>query len=234
VCLKQTRTCAVLKKYEAFDEKFSIDFVFCEVCKLSTGGLRWGAGRPAFKIKAERAHRIDVRLLDRNGNLNIDRIFTWQWQYGDQPAGSITIETQARSKITLQYSIKVNGKCNSVVQPIVLTYTQCHFGKNRPWLLCPHCSKRVALLYLRWGVFRCRTCQQATYSSQSEDSLDRLWRRQSKIEAKLNNKSWERPKGMHLNTYKRLNKELLAIQITREYAIDEYASKIFSKHGDCW
>lgn len=201
---------------------------------MSTGGARWGAGRPAHKIKSETTNRIDVRLFDRKGYLNGNQSFIWQWSRGDEPAGSITIETQTRSNITLRYSTTINDKSKSIVQPVALTYTPCHFGNNRPWFLCPGCSKRIALLYFRWGLFRCRTCQKASYSSQSEDSIDRLWRRQSKLESKLKQKCWERPKGMHLRTYKKLSKELVTIQIMREYAIDEYTSKIYEKHGGRW
>lgn len=45
------------------------DFVFSGETAMSRGGWRWGAGRPAYKGKAEACMRIDVREWHRRGTL---------------------------------------------------------------------------------------------------------------------------------------------------------------------
>jgi hypothetical protein len=70
----------------------------------------------------------------------------------------------------------------------------------------------------RFGVAACRHGQRVSYSSQSGDVLDRMWRKQSKIEAR-SGRHWQRPKGMRLKTYDRLMQLLLACEGRREEAL---------------
>jgi hypothetical protein len=86
---------------------------------------------------------------------------------------------------------------------VAWTYKPCNFGGARPWFQCPRCARQVAQLYMRAGRFACRHCQRVAYSSQAEDVLDRTWRKQQRLEAKLG-EYWRRPKGMRLRTYERL------------------------------
>ena len=46
---------------------------------MGTGGMRYGAGRPAIHVKAEHCKRIDVRRWHRDGVLRAGRSGTWQW-----------------------------------------------------------------------------------------------------------------------------------------------------------
>lgn len=100
-----------------------------------------------------------------------------------------------------------------------LDSTPCNLGGNRTWLLCPRCSKRVAVLY-GWDSFQCRTCNGAHFKSQSETTHDRALRRAGKTRRLLGwkpgvaNPIGERPKGMHHRTY---SKYLV------KYALEEQA-----------
>lgn len=98
------------------------------------------------------------------------------------------------------------------------------YGGTRLWFNYPRCTRRVAVLYMRRGYFACRHCQKVAYSSQSDDALDRMWRKQSKIEARLG-EHWRRPKGMRRRTYDRLWGELMACEERRELALEQFVAR---------
>ena len=59
-------------------------------------------------------------------------------------------------------------------QAVRLERTPCRFGGDRPWFCCPRCERRVALLYLRGGAFRCRHCHGLAYASTRQGANRRL------------------------------------------------------------
>lgn len=110
-------------------------------------------------------------------------------------------------------------------QTIRLAHTACNYGKSRPWFVCPVCQRRAGVLYMRAGRFACRRCQRVSYASQSGDILDRMWCKQSKIEARLD-AHLQRPRGMRQKTYGRLMELLEACEERSEHAFVEFAAKL--------
>lgn len=53
-------------------------------------------------------------------------------------------------------------------QMIPVTQTECNYGGERVWFVCPACNGRVGTLYRKpLGVlFLCRSCQNLTYQLQ--------------------------------------------------------------------
>lgn len=84
------------------------------------------------------------------------------------------------------------------------------------------------MLYLRSGRFACRHCQRVSHASQSEDALARLWRKQSKIEARLGD-YWRRPKGMRRRTYDLLVAALVHYEELRETALGALIVDLFGR-----
>lgn len=192
---------------------------------MSRGGSRWGAGRPGTRVKAEYLQRVDVREWARRGCLIAAGSFSWSWHRGGEPSGSIGVWMDSPDAMTFRYALTVNGEQQSIAQRVNLTHTPCPYGGTRQWFSCPRCARRVALLYLRGGRFACRRCQRVAYASQSEDALARLWRKQSKIEARLGD-YWQRPKGMRLATYDRLMAEIIDYEEKREEGLAGYLVKL--------
>jgi hypothetical protein len=192
---------------------------------MGTGGMRYGAGRPGYRAKAEQLRRVDIRIWRRGGYLNAGRSFSWSWNRGGEPTGSIGVRVQDACSLVLQYMIGAEGERRDGTQAIRLAHTACSFGNSRPWFVCPLCHRRAGLLFMRWGRFACRHCQKVAYSSQSEDSLDRTWRKQSKIEARLG-KNWRRPYGMRQRTYARLFDALIECEERRDQAFEIAASRL--------
>lgn len=166
---------------------------------MGTGGYRYGAGRPGWKVKAEHCKHIDVGEFHRKGLLNgVTGIWKWTNTESGEVIGSIGFRTDGNS-IYLDYNVDDHP----IKERIPLSSTTCHFGGVRPWFVCPRCCKRSAALYLRDSRYLCRGCQKIAYLSQSQDAIGRSWIRQAKAEARLG-ENWERPKGMHQRTHQRL------------------------------
>lgn len=188
---------------------------------MPKGGIRWGAGRPGYRLKEVHTRSIDVRRWHRDGLLK-GWYFGWQWsdpETGQQTA-SIGVHPGAHC-VTLSYTVGGEQR-----QPTIgLTTTSCTFGGSRLWFQCPHCHARCAKLFLRGGHFACRKCQQISYQSQSEDEIGRMWRTQAKIENRLGD-HLSRPKFMRHKTYERLKARLWQIEWARDEALHEFAVRL--------
>lgn len=182
---------------------------------MARGGSRYGAGRPGWKLKAESSFPLDVRKMHQAGGLRRGSLGNWEWtnNYTGDVAGTIGFIAEAGG-VELRYSI--SGDLRR--QYIAVEHTHCNFGGSRPWFICPVRGERVAVLYLRAGRFACRHCQRIAYGSQSEDLTGRAWRKQRKVEKRLD-PDCERPKGMHATTYKRLLWKLERCETVRNYAM---------------
>lgn len=101
------------------------------------------------KGTVEDYRRLDVRKLHREHGIKIGSWITahYEWR-GEQ-----------------------------VAQEIYFDWTPCNYGGHRPWLICMHCGRRVAVLYLRIK-FACRHCHDLTYRScqESDSRVIKFWR----------------------------------------------------------
>ena len=91
---------------------------------------------------------------------------------------------------------------------IWVEFTQPNFGGQRPWWVCPACDRRVRILYGS-KTWQCRHCLNLTYATRQESRRDAPVRKMRAIRRRLGDTSGigapfpERPKGMHLRTYRR-------------------------------
>jgi hypothetical protein len=69
---------------------------------------------------------------------------------------------------------RVTVEVDGVQQVLELVTTACNFSGERYWLLCPHCRRRCAALYLPPGASRlaCRCCCDLGYRSRQERPAD--------------------------------------------------------------
>lgn len=189
---------------------------------MGKGGMRYGAGRPGWQVKAEHCRSIDVRRFQRENLLRPGVTTAWAWTDSETGERRASIGfSVADHHVTLRFSINDSP----MRQHVPIKRTRCNYGGVRPWFLCPRCSRRVALLFLRTNGFACRHCQRVAYASQSDDLCGRTWRRQAKLEARLG-PHWQRPKGMHHRTRERLLGAIFACEATREDALAVYLSRV--------
>jgi hypothetical protein len=192
---------------------------------MGRGGMRFGAGRRGYRAKAEQLRRIDVRQWAERGYLRGACSFSWTWHRGDEHTGTIGVYVHGPDALTLRYTVSGEGAARDVAERLGIVSTPCGFGGARPWFLCPCCARRVAVLYMRGQTFACRVCMGVAYSSQSDDELGRMWRKQSKIEAKLGN-DCRRPKGMRQATYARLMDQRWELEMRRDDALAVFVARL--------
>ncbi|MDE2156893.1 MAG: hypothetical protein KGJ32_13535, partial [Xanthomonadaceae bacterium] len=175
-----------------------------------------GAGRPARNVRIESLHRLDVRELQRRGMLLAGQSCEWAWSRNGQRSGAVGATVSADA-VTLDYCHGDKGEAKRVV--LYLQRTPCQYGGHRPWFTCPRCSRRVAVVCMAAAIWGCRYCLRVRYQSQSEDPIQRTWRRSRKIDARLaggEDRPHGKPAGMRWATFDRLQDELAAIEEKRD------------------
>lgn len=145
---------------------------------MAKGGARCGAGRPGYRAKAEQLVRVDIRVWHRRGLLWVGGTNWFPFYRGNQHTTTVRFTVSADS-IRLAYSLDNN----EYSQTISTTTTPCALGGTRPWFECPRCFGRCGLLYMRYGRFACRSCQQVSYTSQSGSESDRVHARYHRLHA---------------------------------------------------
>lgn len=174
----------------------------------------YGSGISGCKPKSEQVRKIDIRYMNRNGMLEFGASTTWNWSYGDKILEGISIDCWGNT-LTLHQ----DNDPKHIEQSILLTWTSCHYGGQRPWFLCPVCNRRAAILYMASASLSCSKCQNITYYSRCETKLDRLLRKKNKLRKRLTvDDGWGldffcKPKGMHQKTYDRLMHELAELEM---------------------
>jgi len=162
------------------------------------------------KKTAESQKKIDIRLLKNKGYFQPGTVGFLSWSCNDEITGLIVYRMEA-DRIILKYQYHPRDReWEQVNQEILFDPTPCNYGGYRKWFLCPHCLRRVAILYGAGKYFFCRLCYNLTYTSQQENHADRLMRKARNIRKRLGggNNLMDpfppKPKGVHWATYWRL------------------------------
>ena len=171
-------------------------------------GRRWHYGANAT---TDDYRAIDVRHWQRDGFLTPGRIFGWQWTRNDEVTASIQVRVETDRVCLIYRHRSRSGEWIDENYPVLLNWTTCNLGGQRPWFCCPArgCKRRVAILY-GGSIFACRHCYKLAYPSQRETSDGRALRRADRIRARLGwkpgvaNGRGVKPKGMHWRTFIRL------------------------------
>src|SRR3569623_1860609 len=102
-----------------------------------------------------------------------------------------------------------------------------NYGEVRAWFRCPQCWRRCAVVYFGapGGRYACRKCLRLAYMSEAEGAMDRLWRKQRKLERPLGDE-YEKPKGMHWRTYERLTERINDIEQEKDSLFVVYAGRL--------
>lgn len=191
------------------------------------GGSRYGAGRPGWKGKVEGLLRLDIRRFVSKCELVPGATYGWQWTQDDEKIASIGIRITSNDSLSLEYNWTPDEEpTQSVVRHITLRRTNCHYGGQRVWFICPHCGRTAAILYLLRGHWYCRKSLKVAYASQSMDVMGRMHKRIAKLEAKLG-EDGRKPKGMHTSTYKRIWEKLDDAESRLDYAFLLHAERLF-------
>src|SRR5579862_873928 len=192
---------------------------------MGTGGSRYGAGRPGWRRKCEHLVSLDIRLLHRRQLLRPGTSFGWHWSRGGEPSGSVTVRIESGS-LNLNYQwTPTGGAPVARSTAFALSKTHCHFGGERVWIRCKWCFRRCAIVYgvSSDGYFACRRCLKLGYSSEAEDLMSRLWRKQRKLEGRLG-ESYQKPRWMRRRTYERIWAQINDVEERKDHAFCLHAA----------
>ena len=145
----------------------------------------YGSGRRIDSRKTTESQcQIDVRVMKKQGALAPGASGNISWWRCDKETGTIGYRADGK-RLILNYQRRQNdGEWQNIEQVITLTWTHPNYGGKRTWFLCPHCCRRVAILY-GGNYFFCRCCHNLSYSCQQESREDRLMRRARNIRCRL-------------------------------------------------
>ena len=165
--------------------------------------LRYGSKKSTTNSQ----HNIDIRRMKKNNWLHPGTTGSLSWSRRGKETGSIGYRIEEK-QMTLHYRYRSHdGEWEQVEQTIPFDRTPCNYGGHRTWFLCPHCMKRVAVLYGAGKYFLCRHCHDLVYASQQEDRCARLACKSRKIRRRLNAPEslmelvLFKPKNMHQKTF---------------------------------
>jgi hypothetical protein len=206
------------------------------------GGMGSGSwSRCASKSTVESTCAVSIHYLSKQGYLHEGINGSLAWSRNGEPCGSIGYHVKANG-IQFSYCSRTSDheEWENVVLFIQFDYTACNYGNQRTWFICPHCHKRVAVVYCEGNYFHCRKCSQLNYRSQHENHFDRQLSKAQNIRLKLGGSASlvspfpDKPKGMHWQTYwqlqnKTMQCEIVAIQGKR--ASFERMNRMIEKMG---
>jgi hypothetical protein len=173
----------------------------------------WGSGRPRERYSVEECGVLDVRDLNRRGDLpKPPQDETW-----------VLVQPRGRADWQRQY-IKIERVPG-----------QFRFGGSRPYFRCWTCDRRAEKLYQLGGrgFYRCRRCLNLAYPCQREDACGRAYRRLGKIKARLGADYAApfppKPKNMWSSSYLRLWHQYLEAEARADAAFDMQAEAILRR-----
>ena len=150
---------------------------------------------------------------------------------------SISLKKENAYYIRLNYSSTMNGEKTEHDYSIGLNYTNCNYGGQRAWIVCPCCHQRVTKLWLKRGIFKCRGCHNINYfSSRISGDFTEIYNRKItiiqkklKVERDVIQRYASKPKGMHYKTYNNLMNELHNFQELKDNYFISKASKFLCR-----
>lgn len=168
------------------------------------GSTRWGSGRK--KGTTDYHLSIDVRALKRTGKLAPGEHHL-SWDDGS----AMALMTSADLTGVLFYFAQ-DGQPHA--HTVLIDYTKCNYGGERPWFVCDRCERRYAVLYVSRGAIACRGCHDLLYTSQVKSEADRAIRKAQKLGIRLGYgpnlingqllNGHKRPRGMSDRVYSKL------------------------------
>jgi hypothetical protein len=169
---------------------------------------RGGDGR----LTCESCMFVDIRYWKRRGLLHGNSVFPLYFSRAGMPCGYVSVFVESDAGVTLTFGICRSGdiKPKTVEQQVSIVWTPCHLGGRRPWLRCPQCEERAAILYGAGEFFTCRRCHGLAYASQQETPRQRNISRARKIRMRLGGGESlcdpfpPKPQRMHRRTYDRI------------------------------
>lgn len=137
------------------------------------------------KTRVEDRFVLDVNEFNSQDLLQVGVSGSWTWYRGSddekEERASISwevVEHDGGRALRLLYTVPESissSEKREVDYVVPLSFTECNYGGERPWFLCPEkdCGRRVAKLYKppTGDLFLCRECHDLTYQSSQRSGI---------------------------------------------------------------
>lgn len=191
------------------------------------GGL--GSGRVSSHSREKVEHTRFIRtewVKEQKPTLETGMATKVNWTQGGKPYGEAGISLFG-NQLHVVYRQRTigEGEWRDVHEVIDLAYTAPNFGGKRLWFHCPHCGRRVGVLYC-CEIVACRQCLHLSYRTEGEDTIDRLRSKAEKLKKRLGGNPYQRPKRMHQKTFSRLRDRYFAACFRADELSDQRWAKL--------
>jgi hypothetical protein len=200
------------------------------------GGI--GSGRQQQHPSITSFLQLDVRQLQRQGSLEPSVVGSCQWTKNGRVLARAFLSTKLSNLMIRYQAWDLRGESTEKTFVAAIVRTECHFGGSRPWLACPTCNRRTAILYGGDGRLCCRLCRRATYPIQMVPPVGRPLARAQRLRLQLggtvdlDTAFPQKPKGMHSFTYTKLAIRALVAESQSNQAIATWVDSICPRtHG---
>jgi hypothetical protein len=106
-------------------------------------------------MTVEQTRSIDILHWYQLGYLQCPAKFSWVWTRDSERVAFLVAENNG-ALLHLEYSGQAaDGKWHEIQQCVVIDWTPCWFGGERPWFLCD-CGRKAVALYAGRGKFACQ------------------------------------------------------------------------------
>ncbi|MCD6296732.1 MAG: hypothetical protein J7M30_06220 [Deltaproteobacteria bacterium] len=95
-------------------------------------------------------------MAEKQGYLRPGTVGSLSWSWRDEQTGFINYRMEI-DRVVLVYRYRAHGGEWEPVEQISFDRAPCNYGGFRTWFLCPHCRRRVALIYGA-GKYFLKTC----------------------------------------------------------------------------
>lgn len=170
------------------------------------GGI--GSGRQWMQTTLDDTYNISISWLKRNNDLQPGYVGKITWSRNGHKTGSVNYKISADALI-LNFKHRTDqwSEYESVEQHVKFQTTPCHYGGYRKWFTCPHCNRRVGVLYGYGKLFLCRHCYALPYKSTLQSPLDRIIDKKHKLGERIfeyyeYGEGFGKKKGMHWKKFR--------------------------------
>lgn len=192
-----------------------------------------GAHRRRRRPKCEQFLRLDIRALTRQGLLQSGKDADLEMVSHDANHAAVVHLLTKDEGIELFYDLgDGSNKPPRITCFVRVERTSCRYGGSRPWFRCPRCDSRRAVLFgfASDGRFGCWSCIDVVYTSQDERKIERLWRRQAKLERSLVD-GYRKPKSMRWSTFAEICKQHEAVLAKQNRLFCDGARTLMRRRG---
>lgn len=131
----------------------------------------WHRGR---RRTVEEARRLDVLAWKREGLLRPGVSWTTQWRNCEgEPVASIGCACVGYSgavELSYRWTPPGGDAGEDLRYSIKVEWTNCNYGRARPWFRCPNlsCGRRCRFLHEAERYYVCRMCARLTYRTRQQ------------------------------------------------------------------